>query len=88
MAESEKYAHVTYFFSGGKEDSFVNETRKIIASPNVSTYDLKPEMSAEQVTDEIIKAVETSTYDAIVCNFANGDMVGLTVIRRCSESGE
>ena len=78
VAESEKYAHVTYFFSGGREDSFVNETRKIIASPNVSTYDLKPEMSAEQVTDEIIKAVEAGSYDAIVCNFANGDMVGHT----------
>ena len=78
VAESEKYAHVTYFFSGGREHSFVNETRKIIASPNVKTYDLKPEMSAESVTEAVVSAIESRNYDLIVCNFANGDMVGHT----------
>ena len=78
VAESEKYAHVTYFFSGGQEQSFEKEDRKIIASPNVKTYDLKPEMSAEDVTDAVINAIESGNYDAIVCNFANGDMVGHT----------
>lgn len=78
VAESEKYAHVTYFFSGGREQPFLNETRKIIASPSVKTYDLKPEMSAEQVTDAVVAAVESCNYELIVCNFANGDMVGHT----------
>lgn len=78
VAESEKYAHVTYFFSGGREQPFLNETRKIIASPSVKTYDLKPEMSAEQVTDAVVDAVESGNYELIVCNFANGDMVGHT----------
>lgn len=78
VAESEKYAHVTYFFSGGREQSFINETRKIIASPKVKTYDLKPEMSAEAVTDAVISAIKSRNYDLIVCNFANGDMVGHT----------
>lgn len=78
IAESEKYAHVTYFFSGGREQPFSNETRRIVASPNVKTYDLKPEMSAEQVTDEVITAIESRAYELIVCNFANGDMVGHT----------
>ena len=78
IAESEKYAHVTYFFSGGREHPFPNETREIVASPNVKTYDLKPEMSAEQVTESVISAIESGNYDMIVCNFANGDMVGHT----------
>lgn len=78
IAESEKYAHVTYFFSGGREHPFSNETRKIIASPNVKTYDLKPEMSAKQVTDSVITAIESGGYELIVCNYANGDMVGHT----------
>lgn len=78
VAESEKFAHVTYFFSGGREQCFVNETRKIIASPSVATYDLKPEMSAESVTDAVISAIESRHFDAVVCNFANGDMVGHT----------
>lgn len=80
VAESEKYAHVTYFFSGGRELPFQNENRKIVASPNVKTYDLKPEMSAEAVTDTVISAIGSGSYDMIVCNFANGDMVGHTGI--------
>ena len=78
IAESEKYAHVTYFFSGGREQPFPNETREIVASPNVKTYDLKPEMSAAQVTEAVTSAIESGIYDMIVCNFANGDMVGHT----------
>lgn len=78
VAESEKYAHVTYFFSGGRELCFPNEDRKIVASPNVKTYDLKPEMSAEGVTDTVVSAIESGSYAMIVCNFANGDMVGHT----------
>lgn len=80
VAESEKYAHVTYFFSGGRELPFQNESRKIIPSPDVKTYDLKPEMSAEDVTDTVISAIKSDSYDMIVCNFANGDMVGHTGI--------
>jgi 2,3-bisphosphoglycerate-independent phosphoglycerate mutase len=78
IAETEKYAHVTFFFSGGREDPFENERRILVPSPKVSTYDLAPEMSAGKVTDELIKAIESGTFDAIVCNFANGDMVGHT----------
>lgn len=78
VAESEKYAHVTYFFSGGRELPFQNESRKIVPSPNVKTYDLKPEMSAEAVTNTVVSAIESGEYDLIVCNFANGDMVGHT----------
>lgn len=78
IAETEKYAHVTFFFSGGKEAEYKGETRKLIASPQVTTYDLQPEMSAYEVTDELIAAVESQAYDLIVCNFANGDMVGHT----------
>ena len=80
VAESEKYAHVTYFFSGGRELPFQNEDRKIVASPDVKTYDLQPEMSAEGVTDTIVSAIRSGNYDMIVCNFANGDMVGHTGI--------
>ncbi len=80
VAESEKYAHVTYFFSGGRELPFQNESRKIVPSPNVKTYDLKPEMSAEAVTNTVVSAIESGEYDLIVCNFANGDMVGHTGI--------
>ncbi len=78
IAESEKYAHVTYFFSGGKEAVFENETRNIVPSPKVHTYDLQPEMNAPQLTDEIIQALQSGSYDAIICNYANGDMVGHT----------
>lgn len=78
IAETEKYAHVTFFFSGGRESLFEGETRELIPSPNVATYDLKPEMSAPEVTDKLVEAIENGTYDLIVCNYANGDMVGHT----------
>jgi len=78
IAETEKYAHVTFFFNGGKEDCYEGEERILIPSPKVATYDLKPEMSAFEVTDAIINAIESNHYDCIVVNFANGDMVGHT----------
>lgn len=78
IAETEKYAHVTFFFSGGRESLFEGETRELIPSPDVATYDLKPEMSAPEVTDKLVEAIQGGTYDLIVCNYANGDMVGHT----------
>ncbi len=78
IAETEKYAHVTFFFSGGQEQCFPGETRELIPSPDVATYDLKPEMSAPEVTNALVTAIESHTYDLIVVNFANGDMVGHT----------
>ena len=78
IAETEKYAHVTFFFSGGREQPFVGEERILIPSPNVATYDLQPQMSAPQVTDRIVEAIEQQRYDVIVVNYANGDMVGHT----------
>ncbi|NQD93038.1 2,3-bisphosphoglycerate-independent phosphoglycerate mutase [Pseudomonas sp. CrR25] len=78
IAETEKYAHVTFFFSGGREEPFAGEERILIPSPNVATYDLKPEMSALEVTDRIVDAIEHQRYDVIVVNYANGDMVGHT----------
>jgi 2,3-bisphosphoglycerate-independent phosphoglycerate mutase len=80
IAETEKYAHVTFFFSGGREETFRNEERILIPSPRVATYDLQPEMSAYQVKDAVIKAIETEKFDFICLNFANGDMVGHTGI--------
>ena len=78
IAETEKYAHVTFFFSGGREATFSGETRTLIPSPDVATYDLQPEMSAPEVTDELVRAIGAGEYDFIVVNFANGDMVGHT----------
>jgi len=78
IAETEKYAHVTFFFSGGREDPFPGEDRILIPSPKVATYDLKPEMSAPEVTDRLVEAIESGKYDLVVCNYANGDMVGHT----------
>ena len=78
IAETEKYAHVTFFFNGGKEKAYEGEDRKIIPSPDVATYDLKPEMSAYEVTDEVVDRVENNDYDLIVLNYANADMVGHT----------
>jgi 2,3-bisphosphoglycerate-independent phosphoglycerate mutase len=78
IAETEKYAHVTFFFSGGREETFANEDRILIPSPKVATYDLQPEMSAYLVRDAVIKAIESEKYDFICLNFANGDMVGHT----------
>ncbi len=81
IAETEKYAHVTFFFNGGVETPFRNEDRCLIPSPrDVATYDLKPEMSAIQVTDEVIKRIESGKYDVVIMNFANPDMVGHTGI--------
>ena len=78
IAETEKYAHVTYFFSGGVETRYPGEDRTLIPSPRVATYDLQPEMSAPEVTDKLVEAIDSGKYDAIVCNYANGDMVGHT----------
>lgn len=78
IAETEKYAHVTFFFSGGQEQCFAGETRELIPSPDVATYDLKPEMSAPELTDALVAAIASHQYDFIVVNFANGDMVGHT----------
>jgi 2,3-bisphosphoglycerate-independent phosphoglycerate mutase len=76
VAETEKYAHVTYFFNGGVEQPFPGEDRTLVPSPKVATYDLKPEMSAAGIADTVIRAVEDGTFDVIVVNFANADMVG------------
>lgn len=78
LAETEKYAHVTFFFNGGREQVFEGEDRILIPSPKVNTYDLKPEMSAPQVTDALVDAIKSGKYDAIICNYANSDMVGHT----------
>jgi 2,3-bisphosphoglycerate-independent phosphoglycerate mutase len=76
IAETEKYAHVTFFFNGGREEPFSGEDRILVPSPKVATYDLKPEMSAPEVTDKLVAAILSSTYDLIVVNYANTDMVG------------
>ena len=78
LAETEKYAHVTFFFNGGRERPFEGEERILVPSPKVATYDLKPEMSAEEVTDHLVEAIEGGKYDAIIVNYANSDMVGHT----------
>ena len=76
IAETEKYAHVTYFFNGGNEQPYPGEDRILVPSPKVATYDLKPEMSAFEVTDKLEAAIRSGQYQSIVCNYANGDMVG------------
>ncbi len=78
IAETEKYAHVTFFFNGGREAQFENEDRILVNSPKVATYDLKPEMSAPEVTEKLVDAIATEKEDMIILNFANGDMVGHT----------
>ena len=78
IAETEKYAHVTFFFNGGRESLFDGEDRILVPSPKVATYDLKPEMSAPELTDRLCGAIRARTYDLIVCNYANADMVGHT----------
>ena len=78
IAETEKYAHVTFFFNGGREAAFPSEDRTLVPSPKVATYDLQPEMSAFEVKDKLVDAIKTDKYDFIVVNFANGDMVGHT----------
>ncbi len=78
LAETEKYAHVTFFFNGGKEVPYEGEARILVPSPKVATYDLKPEMSAYEVTDKVLDAIDSKKYDVIIMNYANGDMVGHT----------
>ncbi len=78
IAETEKYAHVTFFFNGGREEPFEGEERILVASPKVATYDLQPEMSAPEVTEKLVDAIDSEKFDFIVVNFANGDMVGHT----------
>ena len=78
ISETEKYAHVTFFFSGGREDTFNGEERILIPSPQVATYDLQPEMNAPLLTDKLVAAIESGEHDVIICNYPNGDMVGHT----------
>ncbi len=85
IAETEKFAHVTFFFSGGREAEFAGEERILIPSPKVATYDLKPEMSAPEVTEALVAALDTQKYDYITLNFANGDMVGHTGVYEAIE---
>ena len=80
IAETEKYAHVTFFYSGGREALYNGEERILVDSPRVATYDLQPEMSAFEVTDKLVEAIGSGKFDVIVCNYANGDMVGHTGI--------
>jgi len=84
-AETEKYAHVTFFFNGGREAPFDGEDRILVPSPKVATYDLKPEMSAYEVKDKLVAAIREDKYDFIVVNFANGDMVGHTGVYEAIE---
>ncbi|WP_076541493.1 2,3-bisphosphoglycerate-independent phosphoglycerate mutase [Shewanella sp. UCD-KL21] len=78
ISETEKYAHVTFFFNGGKEEPFEGEDRTLIKSPDVATYDLQPEMNSTELTDKLVAAIESTDYDVIICNYPNGDMVGHT----------
>ena len=78
ISETEKFAHVTFFFSGGKEDEYGGEQRILIPSPDVATYDLQPEMNSTLLTDKLVEAILAREYDAIICNYPNGDMVGHT----------
>src|SRR5690606_1541889 len=78
IAETEKYAHVTFFFSGGREDAYPGEQRVLVPSPRVATYDLQPEMSCPEVTARLVDAITARAFDFIVCNLANPDMVGHT----------
>jgi len=78
IAETEKYAHVTFFFNGGEEKQYEGEDRILVPSPKVKTYDMQPEMSAGEVTDKVVEAIESKKYNAIILNYANPDMVGHT----------
>jgi 2,3-bisphosphoglycerate-independent phosphoglycerate mutase len=80
ISETEKYAHVTFFFSGGREDVFPGEERILVPSPNVATYDLQPEMNSTLLTDKLVDAIHSGKFDVIICNYPNGDMVGHTGI--------
>src|SRR3990167_9275364 len=85
LAETEKYAHVTYFLNGGEENAFPGETRWLVPSPRVATYDLQPEMSAKELTDQLVKAIESREFDVIICNYANPDMIGHTGDEKAAE---
>jgi len=78
LAETEKYAHVTFFLNGGRDEPFKNEERILVPSPKVKTYDMQPEMSAAEVTEHLVDAIKGQKYDVIICNYANCDMVGHT----------
>ena len=85
ISETEKYAHVTFFFNGGVENEFVGEERQLVASPKVATYDLQPEMSSEELTEKMVAAIKSGKYDAIICNYPNPDMVGHTGVYEAAE---
>ncbi|WP_076590610.1 2,3-bisphosphoglycerate-independent phosphoglycerate mutase [Vibrio ostreicida] len=85
ISETEKYAHVTFFFNGGVEDEFTGEERQLVASPKVATYDLKPEMSSEELTQKMVSAIKSGKYDTIICNYPNADMVGHTGVYEAAE---
>ena len=86
IAETEKYAHVTFFFNGGREEAFAGEDRILVPSPDVATYDLQPEMSAAEVTDKLVAAIESDRYDLIIINYANPDMVGHTGVLEAAKT--
>ncbi len=85
ISETEKYAHVTFFFNGGVENEFAGEERQLVASPKVATYDLQPEMSSTELTEKMVAAIKSGKYDAIICNYPNADMVGHTGIYEAAE---
>ena len=85
IAETEKYAHVTFFLNGGREETFEGEERILVASPKVATYDLQPEMSAPEVADKLVAALDSQRFDFVCLNFANGDMVGHTGVYEAIE---
>lgn len=85
ISETEKYAHVTFFFNGGVETEFAGEERSLVASPKVATYDLQPEMSSEELTEKLVAAIKSGKYDTIICNYPNPDMVGHTGVYEAAE---
>ncbi len=85
ISETEKYAHVTFFFNGGVENEFDGEERQLVASPKVATYDLQPEMSSTELTDKLVAAIKSGKYDTIICNYPNADMVGHTGVYEAAE---
>ncbi|MGR5288217.1 2,3-bisphosphoglycerate-independent phosphoglycerate mutase [Vibrio maritimus] len=85
ISETEKYAHVTFFFNGGVESEFDGEERQLVASPKVATYDLQPEMSSEELTEKMVAAIKSGKYDTIICNYPNADMVGHTGVYEAAE---
>ena len=86
ISETEKYAHVTFFFNGGVETEFEGEERQLVASPKVATYDLQPEMSSAELTEKMVAAIDSGNYDTIICNYPNADMVGHTGVYEAAKS--